>query len=137
MRHLQSFIILTSFLFFACCNGKDLDLHKKLKGNWELKKSSKRQNNVLTYLPIKRTVLLCFTDSTYTIFSDSNMISMGRYRIIADTIRLNGEKSFRLIFKPEVFSIDSNRYFITIKNDDLTISEDSANTKTWFYERIK
>ena len=137
IRHSLGIIGLVSFLFVTNCQSRNFDIHQKLVGNWELKKSSKGQNNSLRYLPVKRKVLLCFTDSGFKVFSDSNMISMGHYRIIDDTMKLNGDMSSRLILKPEIFPTDLRRFFIVIENNGLIITENSVDTMTWFYERIK
>jgi hypothetical protein len=100
-------------------------------------KTTQGENKLSNYLPTEKRHHLYFTDSTYLESSDSNMTSMGHYRIIADTMKLSGKVSSKLIFKPEVYSVDSGRFFITVEKSRLTITQDAIDGKTWVYKRLK
>jgi hypothetical protein len=137
MRHSLFSIILIFIFLIDGCKTKEIDVRKALIGNWDLRRETVGIKNHSTDFPADSVINLVVSETKYSMFSQTGqMVSMGHYRIIADTMKSSRKVSNRLIFKPEVYYEDTGRFFISINNNQLIITEDSVGGTTLQYERV-
>ena len=131
------FLAALSISWLMGCKNNDVEVRKAIIGNWELKEKTTGSKSVSTIFQSGSGNNLTFEETRYLQSAKGQMVSMGHYKIVRDTIKSSGKISDRLIFKPEVYPEDSRRFFIEVKNNQLIIKEDSVGGITLLYKRFK
>ena len=129
-------IVLISALFIHGCKNNNVDVKRSLIGNWELRKTISVLNKTSKFVSSGNGNILVFTSTNYKQFSNGSMISMGRYKIIEDTVKSIGTISSGIVFKPEIYAWDTTKYFIRFEKNQLIIAVDTVGALTRFYERL-
>ncbi len=98
IAHLVFMVVTTSFLLSMSCNKNENKKSKSatsLVGTWELRETSGAMSPTVSKFPAGNGNLLIFTENTYELRKNGQVVKNGSYQIVADS---TVEKSVCLVF---------------------------------------
>ena len=120
-RKYFSFILILLPLFITSCKKESTSLSSTIIGTWELRTAYSGWVGNKNYPPGNGNYLK-FTGSAFETDTNSVIANSGTYMLVKERFNLTGEMGYRIIYNHEE---NSDRVFINVLNDSLTLSEDA------------
>ncbi|HXR84103.1 MAG TPA: hypothetical protein VN722_07335 [Hanamia sp.] len=131
-RYFRLIIILLPLCIISCKKEKTL-VSPSIIGTWELRTLYSGWIGNTNY-PAGNGNYLKFSESTFEIDTNQVLLNSGTYILVREKFNLTGEMGYRIIYNHED---NSDRTFVVVSNDSLTLSQDAYDGGGALYIRLE